>query len=529
MPMSCRVLLIEDNPGDADLIAELFDDADGAFTIVHAATLGDGIRRLADASFDIVLTDLGLPDALREEVVSQVRAHTDTTVVVLTGLQDERAALEALAAGAQDYLVKGSFDTQLLEHSLRHAIERNQILQASARAASEAELSRAEASAARAANEAKNQFLSRMSHELRTPLNAILGFGQLLQIELGETEHADAIGQILQGGHHLLHLINDVLDIVRIESGETSMSSEPIRVADVLDEALQLMAPLAEAREITLMAPITSADYLVLADRHRLRQILLNLLSNAIKYNRLGGKVWVEPRAGEHDVSITVHDDGAGISLDLQRRLFTPFDRLGAETSGVEGTGIGLSLTKSLAELMHGSLTVESTPGRGSGFTVTLPRAAAPWDTLAAEAEELSALGPSHYPPEHACTLLYIEDNAPNVEVVRHILKLRPQWQLVHTAVGHLGVELAAAQRPDLILLDLHLPDSSGAEVLTHLKSEPGTRDLPVVILSADGTGGQAGRLLETGAAAYLSKPLIVKDLLAVLDDTAKAGRMSRK
>lgn len=225
------------------------------------------------------------------------------------------------------------------------------------------------------ANQTKNLFLSRMSHELRTPLNAVLGFAQLLEMRLDESDHAEAVQQILKGGRHLLDLINDVLDISRIDAGQTPMSVEAVLVRRMVDEAVELMSTMAETAGVTLTATTISDDLLVFADVQRLRQILLNLLSNAIKYNLRQGKVWVGVEAGEHHVAFTVHDDGPGIPLELQVRMFTPFDRLGAEASGVEGTGIGLALARSLAEHMDGTLTFESEPGRGSAFTLTLPRA----------------------------------------------------------------------------------------------------------------------------------------------------------
>jgi PAS domain S-box-containing protein len=380
-------------------------------------------------------------------------------------------------------------------------------------------------SAAQAANEAKNQFLSRMSHELRTPLNAILGFGQLLARQLKDTEHSEAIGHVVKGGRHLLDLINDVLDIARIESGDMSISSEPVPVAAVVEETVQLMEPLAESAAVRLVltprGPGDADDY-VLADRQRLRQILLNLLSNAIKYNAPGGHVWIGWHTGNGQVAVGVRDDGPGIDAQLQSRLFTPFDRLGAEITGVDGTGIGLALTRSLTEIMGGAITVESFPGRGSTFTVTLKGAkhsAAAASAVSAEsrtAPELDGIAP--------VTLLYIEDNAPNVRVVEHLLRLRPEWRLMHAGLGSLGVELAAAHRPDLILLDLHLPDVTGQEVLRALRRHPATADTPVVVLTADASAGLAHRLRDSGANGYLMKPLDVDDVLGYLDGVARPG-----
>lgn len=377
-------------------------------------------------------------------------------------------------------------------------------------------LQQAEA-AARSANEAKTHFLSRMSHELRTPLNAVLGFGQLLQYELQDTKHIDALNQIVKGGRHLLNLINDVLDVARIESGEMSISLEAVQIHDLLADSMQLMEPLAEASGILLLTAANDDDLCVLADRQRLHQVLLNLLSNAIKYNRRGGKVWVELHSTPVNVAVTVWDDGPGISPELQTRLFTPFDRLDAETTGIDGTGIGLSLTRSLTELMGGTVTVQSEPDHGSGFTVTLPRT-----------EQTSFVDPLHPGSDGLAsrpalrdgmlTLLYIEDNEPNVRVIESILTLRPEWRIIHAGQGGLGIELAKAHKPDLLLLDLHLPDRPGADVLAALKGDPDTRTVPVVIVTADATSGTPSRLLQSGAESTLTKPFELADLLSILD-----------
>ncbi len=391
-----------------------------------------------------------------------------------------------------------------------------------------AEALREAEAAARAANDSKNQFLSRMSHELRTPLNAVLGFGQLLSRQLAGTEHAEAVSYVLTGGQHLLELINDVLDISRIESGEMSLSLEPIHLAALVDETLQLMGPLAQAGNVTLLPAAGAADVLVLADRQRVRQILLNVLSNAIKYNKDGGHVWVSWVLDADGVRLSVRDEGPGIAPELHRRLFEPFDRLGAESTSVEGAGIGLPLTRSLAELMGGSLGVSSTPGQGATFTVTLPaRAGAPEPQArsAAAAVDHSGAGQDGCANTVTATLLYIEDNEPNVQVVEHLLALRPGWTMIHASLGRLGVELAQTHHPDLVLLDLHLPDQFGGEVLLTLKRRDDTKDIPVVVLSADASPGLATRLVHAGADRFITKPLDVEVVLGLLDEVS-LGRL---
>lgn len=397
--------------------------------------------------------------------------------------------------------------TATLEQALE---ERERLEEAAQKAREEAE----------AANRSKSEFLSRMSHELRTPLNAVIGFGQLLEMSELDEDERDSVKHILKGGFHLLELINEVLDIARIESGALALSTEPVLVRDLIEDALGLVRPIAEQYTIHLLNSHDSTpDEYVLADRHRLQQILLNLLANAVKYNRLGGSVAVAFARVGATVRIEVTDTGPGIAHEQLDRLFVPFERLGAEYTSVEGTGIGLALSRQLAEAMGGSLGVETEMGRGSTFFVELPVAEGPVERL----ERLRLAGspdrvaePSR-PTSHK--VLYIEDNLANVSLVRRILSEREGVELVPAMQGRLGVELGREHRPDLVLLDLHLPDISGCEVLQQLREEPATNATPVVIVSADATPGQVQRLLNAGALAYLTKPIEVAALLALIDE----------
>ena len=384
-----------------------------------------------------------------------------------------------------------------------------------------AERRRAEEEADRA-NRAKSDFLSRMSHELRTPLNGILGFAQLLQMESLPADQEESVTHILKAGRHLLGLINEVLDISRIEAGRLQLSLEPVPVGDTLRGAVDLVRPLAAQRDIELAAEVADDHWHVLADRQRLQQVLLNLLSNAVKYNRTRGAVAVscEERSGGR-LRMLVTDTGHGISPDKLERLFTPFDRLGAEGTGIEGTGLGLALSRHLVEVMGGTLDVTSQVGVGSTFAVEFPLTAAPADAL-----KLPAASPTVQAErgEGRMVVLYIEDNVSNLRLVEQVLGRRPQTTLLSAMQGQLGLDLAREHRPDLILLDLHLPDVPGDEVLRRLREGPQTRGIPVVILSADATPGQVERLLAAGAQAYLTKPLDVRQLLALVDQ-----RMSQK
>jgi signal transduction histidine kinase/ActR/RegA family two-component response regulator len=366
------------------------------------------------------------------------------------------------------------------------------------------------------ANKAKSDFLSRMSHELRTPLNGILGFGQLLQMENLKPRQKRDLDQIVKAGNHLLGLINEVLDIASVEAGRVTLSIEPVQVDDVINDAVELVTPIAGERGIDIRVRQGGPETFASGDRQRLKQVLLNLISNAVKYNRPRGsvEVTVTEEEGLRPVIVSVSDDGIGIAPERLGRLFVPFDRLGAEQAGVEGTGLGLALSERLVHAMGGVIEVESEVGKGSTFRVRLHSAPRPSAGGTGDPSR-EGLGVKETP---ARTVLYVEDNPANLQLVKEILGYRPNLRLESAVKGHLGLELAKQQRYDLVLLDLDLPDISGVEVLRRLRSDPETRDVPVVIVTADATDGQADRLMAEGAAAYVSKPFDVGKLLAVID-----------
>ena len=371
------------------------------------------------------------------------------------------------------------------------------------------------------ASVAKSEFLSRMSHELRTPLNAVIGFGQLLELDqLDERQH-EHIEHILKAGRHLLELINEVLEISRIEAGQLALSPEAVPLRETVREVLALVTPLAAQRDVHLNADMTGLqeDGHVHADRQRLRQVLLNLLSNAIKYNRAGGRVDVSfQRTETGTVRTVVADTGIGIESRQLARAFEPFDRLGAEGSDVEGTGLGLTLSKRLVEAMNGSITVESELGHGTTFIVELNSADAPQVEQDAQQPSRDASLKSRIDPgATGQRLLYIEDNVSNLTLVERILERQPAVELIPAMQGSLGLDLAREHHPDLILLDLHLPDMAGDEVLRRLQADPSTRHIPVVVLSADANKRQSERLLHLGASNYLTKPLDIQRFLEVI------------
>ena len=368
------------------------------------------------------------------------------------------------------------------------------------------------------ANEAKSEFLSRMSHELRTPLNAILGFGQLLERQNPTPRQRNRIQHVINAGRHLLGLINEVLDISRIEAGRIQLSIEPVCVAEVIEETLDLIRPLANERHIKLTADVEfDASVHVLADRQRFKQVLINLLTNGVKYTPMAGSVTVSCAAnGSEKLQIRVSDTGPGISPDNLERLFTPFDRLGAEQSSIEGTGLGLALSQRLMQAMGGSIGVENTPSPGSVFWVELPRTKSPLEQIRLPKSKDRA--PRQKTSDQKRTILYIEDNLSNLTLIEQMLEERPEIELLTALQGRVGLDLARKHSPDLVLLDLHLPDLPGWEVMSQLKADPSTADIPVVIISADATPRQVTRLLKGGAVNYLTKPLDVAEFFAVLD-----------
>jgi signal transduction histidine kinase/CheY-like chemotaxis protein len=371
--------------------------------------------------------------------------------------------------------------------------------------------------AAEKANRAKSEFLSRMSHELRTPLNAVLGFGQLLELDGLTPDQAENVGQITKGGAHLLDLINEILDISQIESGHMSMSPEAVLVSDVVDSAIGLLRPLADERAVHLIGGSDlGCNQYIFADRQRLKQILLNLIGNGIKYNRQGGSVSLscfQPVRGTLRIQVT--DTGPGISPDQFHLLFQPFERLGAEQTSVPGTGVGLALSRGLAEAMGGTLDVESTPGRGSTFWVEFPIVENPVRIY----EEATLRTAQPAPEDGHRTVLHIEDNLANVELVERVLAQRPDITVIPAMQGRMGVDLARRHHPALILLDLNLVDLPGAEVLQILRDDPLTADIPVAIVSADAMPRQVQRLLSSGAVAYLTKPIDIHRLLELVDE----------
>jgi len=367
-------------------------------------------------------------------------------------------------------------------------------------------------------NQAKSDFLARMSHELRTPLNSILGFSQVLNTDPDEPltqSQKESVRQILKAGWHLLALINEVLDLARIESGKLQLSIESVGVEQIVREALTLIAPVAEKHQVKVVDETKAFRQLyVMADRTRLKQVLLNLLSNGVKYNKMGGTVTLTcTKQGDTRLVIAVADTGAGLSDEERGMLFTPFTRIRARAD-VEGAGMGLAITKRLIELMGGSVGVESMPGKGSRFFFELGLGEKP----AVEGEETDPSLIIARTDANEATLLHVEDNPANRALVARILERRPHISILAADTAEKGIELARTRDPDLIILDINLPGMDGFEALELLRSYPDTRHIPIIALSANAMPSDVKRGLEAGFLQYLTKPIDVKDFLRTID-----------
>ncbi|MEW6759446.1 MAG: ATP-binding protein [Pseudomonadota bacterium] len=376
---------------------------------------------------------------------------------------------------------------------------------------------------ARSANQAKSAFLSSMSHELRTPLNAILGFAQILTSDsLPSTleQKKEFANHILKSGRHLLTLINEILDLAKVESGTVTLSMEPVALADTLQETRTMVEPIAAGRGVRVLYPDVPGA-VVLADRTRLKQVLLNLLSNAVKYNREAGAVVLScEQVGPTRIRLSVQDTGAGLDADQVASLFQPFNRLGQEGGQQEGTGIGLVVTKRLVELMGGEIGVTSSPGVGSVFWIelatTAPLAPHAPESAVEQPEDVQTL-PSEGEPH---LILYVEDNPANLRLVEEIVRFRQDLRLLSAPDGHMGLSLARAHQPEIILMDLNLPGMSGIEVLRQLRADPLTSDIPVIALTANAMQRDIERGQAAGFNRYLTKPIDIDRFTEAINST---------
>jgi len=498
---------------ESNIDALMTTDPSGIITDVNKqmeALTGCTRDELIGAPFKNYFTDperaeAAIKQVLREKKVTDyeltARARDGKETVVsynATTFYDRERTLQGVFAAARDVTERKRLDQVLQEKNI--------------------ELESA-GTVAKKANLAKSDFLSSMSHELRSPLNAILGFAQLMNSDTppATPSQKSSIDQILHAGWYLLELINEILDLAVIESGKLALSKEPVSLAEVMLECEAMIEPLAQKRGIKLTFPVFNSSSFVLADRTRLKQVFVNLLSNAIKYNRPDGTVVVDcivDRDGHTRVSVT--DTGAGLPPEKLIQLFQPFNRLGRESSTEEGTGIGLVMSKRIIELMGGVIGVDSTVDVGTVFWFELESTA---EIKIAVKNISSRINTKVQPGVKLRTLLYVEDNPANMTLVEQLIARRPDIQLLTAVTGILGIELAHAKQPDVILMDINLPGMSGIQALKILHDDPLTTHIPVIAISANAMRGDIKKGLEAGFLRYLTKPFKVNEFMDALDE----------
>ena len=561
-PQVC-VLIVEDDLVDRMACRRaLAQNPDYEFVLSEAETGREGLQLAHAKKPDCVLLDYYLPDMNGLEFLAELRndlGEVPVPVMMLTGADNASVAVEAMKRGAQDYLVKdvNRQYLELLPAVIQHVLRERRTLMEKKQVEAElwqhrwrleelvekrtdelaeankhlrqdiaerkriqAELTLAKA-AAEKANLAKSNFISSMSHELRTPLNAILGFAQLIKAgsPTPTPTQMARLEEILHGGWYLLTLINGILDLAVIESGNLVLSKESVSLAEVIAECQAMIEPQAQQYGIQLIFHKFDSPLTVKADRTKLKQVLINLLSNAIKYNREQGTVEVNCTTSTTvRIRISIKDSGAGLPPEKLAQLFQPFNRLGQENGTVQGTGIGLVVTKQLAELMGGTIGVESTVGVGSEFWIELVSATMP--QLATRRCNPQEITPKTYVGMQQHTLLYFEDNPANLLLVKALIEeKRPDMRLLIADNGKLGIELVRTHLPDVILMDINLPDINGIEAMEILLKNPLTAHIPVVALSATAMPHNVLEGVEAGFFQYLCKPFELNEFMCVIDE----------
>ncbi|OYX23998.1 MAG: hypothetical protein B7Z16_01310, partial [Algoriphagus sp. 32-45-6] len=436
--------------------------------------------------------------------------------ILINPIRNEKGEITNYLAVKQDITQRKRYEEEIIElnHNLEARIEQRTW-----------ELEKAKIEADEA-NKAKSEFLSRMSHELRTPMNSILGFAQLMEYtELTPMQHRN-IEFILKSGNHLLNLINEVLDISRIEAGKVSISLEPVELFGAIQDVTESLQPISLQKNVEIKYPSKKGDGIyVRADLQRVKQVLFNLINNAVKYNRPNGSVTISIQTDKDFgipsgfTRVMIEDTGIGIEESNLKKLFTPFERGGLETSSIEGTGLGLSVVEKLVELMEGKVGVKSEIGVGSSFWVDFPSInLEPNTTLNQDQLILNQVA-----AKSSEKILLVEDNQVNIELISDLVQnINPNFELLITKYGKEALSLAETEMPDLILLDLHLPDTHGKEVIKSLKQNKDTQSIPVIIVSADANPARINELLELGAAQYVTKPINVNQMIQIISSYSK-------
>lgn len=504
------ILVVDDIAENLTLMSNLLKDK----YKVRVASDGQNALRIAssDDTPDLILLDIMMPVMDGYEVCKRLKSDPgtmDIPVIFISAKTEVEDETKGLELGAVDYIIKPVSPPIVLARVKNHLALREKSI----------EIERARAAADKA-NLAKSDFLSGMSHELRSPLNAILGFAQLMGSDTPPpTANQEAsIAQILQAGWHLLKLINEILDLAKVESGQISMSEEPVSLAEVMLECKNMIEPLAQQRGVKLSLPVFESPRFVRADRTRLKQVLINLISNAIKYNSVLGTVEVScTESTPERIRISIKDSGAGLPPEQLTQLFQAFNRLGQEAGEEEGTGIGLVVAKRLVEMMGGSIGAESTVGEGSLFWLELLAVDAPHLEIPA-AEISPVIGSRATNDASAKTVLYVEDNPANMRLVEQIIARHPHLRLLNAVNGHNGIDIARAARPDVILMDINLPGISGLEALEILQKDPATRHIPVIAVSANAMPLAIECGLKAGFFRYVTKPIQIDTFMEVLN-----------
>jgi CheY-like chemotaxis protein/nitrogen-specific signal transduction histidine kinase len=513
-----RVLVVDDEPETAEYHAALIQGS-GLATEVATSSLSV-MDRVKEFSPDVVLMDINMPGCSGIELAAIIRQHPAYVQLPIifatteTTLDDQ---IKSVTAGGDD-LVPKPINAEALIPSILNRAKRWRKLTSIITHMRDA------TRAAETANQAKSAFLSNMSHELRTPMNSILGFGQLIQNNPKEPltdNQAECVDQIVKGGRHLLSLINEVLDLAKIESGNISIEIESVSATDIVTEAIELTRSLALGRGIKVVSEILEPQPMIKGDYARLRQVLLNVMSNAIKYNQENGRVTLSSRgATEGFFRVCVTDTGPGIPQDRKDEVFQPFHRLGAENTSVEGTGVGLAITRQLVHLMQGRIGFETTVGEGTTFWIDLPLDESvstlsegtmmdlPARTAVAALESSETLTGS---------VLYVEDNKANLRLMDRILSRTQGLTMLSAPTGEMGVSTAEAERPDVIIMDINLPGMDGFCALEELRRSDITKDIPVIALSANAMPGDMERGRQAGFSRYLSKPVEIEEITSAI------------
>ncbi len=504
--------------GMAAMIIELTNAPDNKSGLLNTPILAVAVAIATMALVFFALVSVFIDrrfEALAEREAARLRdANAKLQIEV-----NEREAAESRLRDAHNALEERVLSrTRELAAANERLIASSEELQA-ARTRAEQEKERAEQ-----ASKAKSDFLSSMSHELRTPLNSILGFAQVLEFNTKDplsAKQARQVAQIRKSGDHLLTLIDDVLDLSKIEAGSVKLSLEPVQIQPVFEQIRTMLSPMASDAGVTISINMPNADLVTKVDRTRLVQVLMNLGGNALKYNRIGGQLTLSAQAHtEKQVRLMVTDTGRGIPVDRQQELFQPFNRLGAEQSSIEGTGIGLTITQRLVHLMGGDISFHSVANVGTTFFIDLPVGVVHASVAAEVASNVVGLSQRR----NAFTLLYIEDNPSNIELMQGLIEALDGIELMTAAHPSVGLTLANARIPDVIVLDIDLPDMNGYEVLKRLKATPATAHIPVIALSAAAMPRDIERGQSAGFTNYLTKPIKVREFILALDNVMNTG-----